>query len=381
MKRPIKIAFFGHDSTDAAIRRRITAFQDDGLNVVGYMMHRRDPGHLDWENIDLGETKDGAFLHRIRAIFRGAEIARTHANALVDADLIYARNLDMLALAFLAKRKLNLDVPVVYECLDVHRKLSGTGLISKILRIVEGRLLARCAGLIVSSPGFIKHHFEIYYPGSYDAYLVENRLASAAGIHRRPAAMKVPESRPLQIGWVGILRCKRSLELLAQVADSLPEKVHIHLHGLPARNEIPVFEPVIESRPNMTYHGRYASPEDLHDIYRDLDLVWAGDFMEAGHNSVWLLPNRIYEGGYYGVPALAPSQTETANWIESHGVGLTVNEPLEHELQSVIARLEQNRDKIDHYKSVLSKKPKDIYVQPPGFLSNLIRQILEGDKG
>jgi len=107
------IAFFGHDAADAAIRRRVQAFQDDHLTVTGYMMHRRAPGELAWENVDLGETRDGAFLQRIKSIFSGASLAAKDAERLRTADLIYARNLDMLALAFLTKRKLKLKTPVV----------------------------------------------------------------------------------------------------------------------------------------------------------------------------------------------------------------------------------------------------------------------------
>jgi len=257
------IAFFGHDSADAANRRRVQAFQDDGLRVTGYMMHRRDPGDLSWENVDLGETQDSAFVQRIRSIFSGASVAAGDADRLRSADVIYARNLDMLALAFLTKRKLKLDLPVIYESLDVHRMLSRTDLIGRAIRSIEHQT--------------------------------------------------APDARPLHLGWVGNLRCKRSLDLLAEVADKLGDKVHIHLHGIPARTEIPVFEPVIDARPNMTYHGRYKSPEDLSSIYENLDVVWAGDFMEAGHNSVWLLPNRIYEGGYYGVPSIAPTGTQRPN--------------------------------------------------------------------
>ncbi|MCR9268700.1 MAG: hypothetical protein NXH72_01805 [Hyphomonadaceae bacterium] len=374
--RPIHIAFFGHDSADAANRRRVQAFQDDGLGVTGYMMHRRDPGSLFWDNVDLGETRDSAFLQRIRSIFSGASIAAEDAARLRAADLIYARNLDMLALAFLTKRKLKLDTPVVYESLDVHRMLSRTDLFGRAFRSLEHRLLKRCRALVVSSPGFVENHFERYYPGDYKAYLIENRLAAGAEYGARPAAKVSAEVDPLQIGWIGKLRCKRSLDLLAQTADQLGPRVHIHLHGIPARTEIPVFEPVIEARDNMTFHGRYRSPEDLSAIYEKLDVVWAGDFMEAGHNSVWLLPNRIYEGGYYAVPSIAPAGTQTAAWITDHGVGFTVEERLEETLPRFVEDLLSKRDQILDYQKVLLSKSTDVFVQPAGFLSNIIREIL-----
>ena len=96
------VAFFGHDAGDAAVRRRVQAFRDDGISVTGFMMRRGEADQTAWDNIDLGRTHDGAFLQRIRQVFAGADIAAKQRDVLLDADVIYARNLDMLACAFLA---------------------------------------------------------------------------------------------------------------------------------------------------------------------------------------------------------------------------------------------------------------------------------------
>ena len=303
----MRIAFFGHDALDAAVRRRIQTFLDSDMNVTGFTMRRGDMRALPWENIDLGLTKDGALIARVASVFTGARKAARHKDKLAATDVIYARNLDMLACAFLAKRLSGLKTPVIYECLDVHRLLCGSGMVNRMMRWLEGALLKRTIGLVVSSPGFLTHHFERHYQGSYKARIVENRLAAGADYGARPNTAQIEQKRPVntpvRIGWVGVLRCQRSLDLLCAAAQELGPGIEIHLHGIPARTEIPIFEPVIEKHENMQYHGRYKSPEDLASLYAGLDVVWAGDFMEAGYNSVWLLPNRIYEGGYYATPA------------------------------------------------------------------------------
>ena len=129
-----RIAFFGHDAADAAIRRRVRGFLDDGLQVTGFMMRRRDPGALDCEHVDLGETRDGAFMQRIWQVFAGARRAAADRARLAAADVIYARNLDMLACAFLARRHAGLVTPVIYESLDVHRLLTRSDLVGKAMR-------------------------------------------------------------------------------------------------------------------------------------------------------------------------------------------------------------------------------------------------------
>jgi succinoglycan biosynthesis protein ExoL len=370
-----RIAFFGHDAADAAIRRRVRGFLDDGLQVTGFMMRRRDPGALDCEHVDLGETRDGAFMQRIRQVFAGARRAAADRARLAAADVIYARNLDMLACAFLARRHAGLVTPVIYESLDVHRLLTRSDLVGKAMRRLERSLLKRTVGLVVSSPGFIRNHFEKHYAGDYRAFLVENRLAPGASYGTRPGVPGPGASgatRPLRLGWVGNLRCKRSFELLCQLADQFPDQLEVRLHGVPSRTEIAVFEPMIDVRPNMTFSGRYRSPEDLAGIYDNLDVVWAGDFMEAGYNSVWLLPNRIYEGGYYCTPSIAPSRTQTAAWLMQHDCGILVDEPLDQTLPQLIASLVADRGPIAERAAALARAPDNTFIQPPGFLASIV---------
>jgi succinoglycan biosynthesis protein ExoL len=374
-----RIAFFGHDAADAAVRRRVRGFLDDGLQVTGFMMHRRDPGRLDWKNVDLGETRDGAFLQRIRQVFAGARLAAAERETLAAADIIYARNLDMLACASLAKRHAGLDTPVIYESLDVHRLLTRTDFIGAAMRALERRLLKRTAGLVVSSPGFLRNHFEKHYAGDYRAFLVENRLAPGASYGVRPSGPEpdaCSTAKPLRLGWVGNLRCKRSFDLLCQLADQFPDQLEVRLHGVPSRTEISVFEPMIDARPNVTFFGHYRSPEDLAGIYDNLDVVWAGDFMEAGYNSVWLLPNRIYEGGYYCTPSIAPSGTETAAWLTQHDCGILVDEPLNQTLPQLVANLVADRGPIAERAAALARLPDDTFIQPPGFLASIVARCL-----
>lgn len=375
-----RIAFFGHDAGDAAVRRRALGFVADGLDVVGFMMRRGDPAPTPWPNTDLGQTFSGAYLQRIKSIVTGARAAAAARDTLASADVIYARNLDMLATAFLAKRMARLDTPVIYECLDVHRLMTRKDAIGTVFRMAERALLKRCRRLVVSSPGFLTHYFELRHPGAYKAVLLENRIAEGGAGAPRPlpgqAAAEPPS--PLRIGWVGVLRCRRSLDLLMDVARRLGDRVRIDLFGVPALREIPDFHERVSRLPNLRFHGRYQSPEDLPGIYRNLDVVWAGDFMEAGYNSVWLLPNRLYEGGYFGVPPIAPAGTQTARWISDRKAGFVLPEPLDRTLPDLAGQIEADRRRIAEYRTALLNLPDEYFVQPPGMLRGLIDDALSG---
>jgi succinoglycan biosynthesis protein ExoL len=376
-----RVAFFGHDAADAAVRRRVQGFRDDGLEVVGFMMRRKDEVETDWENVDLGRTYDAAYGQRIRSILAGARLAAAHEPKLASASVIYARNLDMLATAFLAKRHTGLKTPVIYEALDVHRLLTRKDLIGLMLRRIEAMLLSRSRRLVVSSPGFLENHFEVHHKGRFRAHLIENRLAAGADYGPRPARNIGSTAGPLRIGWVGVLRCWRSFGLLLELARRFEKDVRIVMHGAPALTEIPDFHHRIHGLTNVEFHGRYSAPEDLARIYAGLDVVWAGDFMEAGYNSVWLLPNRLYEGGYYAVPSIAPAGTQTAKWIDERSAGFTVEENLAETLPSLIEKLIVDRGSIGERRERLLDVPASTFVQPAGELSALVEDALRDKPG
>lgn len=366
------IAFFGHNSKDAAVRRRAIAMQRAGFDVVGYMPHRGAPAKdLPFDVIDLGETQDNAYAKRIAAIRQGAKIAQSHPGPLQHAGMIVARNLDMLAMAAKVKKRLSLKAPLVYECLDIHHRLTGNSLPARLLRGLEVRLLAQCDLVVTSSPRFETAHFMQYYPGQYRHFLVENRLVAGDAFGSRPTEVQMPEAGRLKIGWFGNLRCRRSLELMKGLARNFPSQIEIILRGYPALSVIPDLEGEIASIPNIRYEGRYRAPQDLESIYGEVDLVWAGDWYETGANSLWLLPNRIYEGGYFATPALAPLGTETGRWIARNSAGAVLDEPIEEKLNALIAGLLQDPAPIMEWQKALLGLPQDTFVEPPTLMRDL----------
>lgn len=371
----MRIAFFGHDAGDAAVRRRVEGFRRDGLEVMRFMMRRSDATREDDADIDLGRTFDADYLQRLTRIASGARIAASQKALLASSDVIYARNLDMLATAFLAKSWTGLSTPVVYECLDVHRLLTRSDMIGSAMRRVEGSLLRKCRRLVVSSDAFILRHFEPRYGNLCPAVLIENRMAPGTAYGPRPG-QEPGRTGPLRIGWVGVLRCARSLDLMRSLVREFGEAIRVDLHGTPALTEIPDFHERVAETPGLMFHGRYKAPEDLRRIYADLDVVWAGDFMEAGFNSLWLLPNRLYEGGYYGVPAIAPQGTRTAEWIDRVGAGFTLPEDLSRSLPQLIGRMIESRTEIAARRERLLSLPDTAFIQPEGELRTLIEEAL-----
>jgi len=326
----MNIGYLVHDLGDPAVARRVAMFRKGGATVDLYGFRRSDAAIPTVSGVvahDLGQTRDGRLAERALSVLQRRLSVRRWADGLRRADVIVARNLETLVLAHAAKRLLGLAAPLVYELLDIHSAMVKDHPVSALLRRYEGRLLRDCDGVIVSSPAFERDYLARYHARRPAALLVENKVFS--NTEARPARPALPMGPPWRLGWFGVIRCKRSLAGLSALAKAHPGLVEIHISGKIANTDLGDVDKIISETPNLFYHGPYRYPDDLQKIYGDVHFVWAVDFYEAGFNSSWLLPNRLYEGGLHGVVPIALRGMETGNWLERHGVGLLMDSPFE----------------------------------------------------
>lgn len=324
----LHVLYLVHDVSDPAVRRRIIMLKAGGARVTlaGFRRTQELENVEGVTPIDLGITRDGRFAQRLGAVAMAATRIAASLKAVDAPDVILARNLEMLALAQRARSAFSSSAPIVYECLDIHRLALREDFVGKGLRGAE-RLLGRNVGLLLtSSPAFVKHYFERF--GQIDApiELIENKLLE---LEPRTDALPspAPAGEPWRIGWFGALRCRKSLDLLADFTRRMEGRFEVVLRGRPALSEFPVFHGFVESEPHLTFKGAYRNPEDMADIYAQAHFAWAIDFFEEGQNSTWLLPNRLYEGCRFGTVPIAMAGTVTASFLERHKIGLVLSEP------------------------------------------------------
>ncbi len=335
------ILYLVHDLRDAAVRRRVRFLREGGATVALFGFERQAGAGAGArpEGQVLGSTRNGEFGQRIAATIRAALFSRRWRGAMRDSEVIVARTLEMLLIAVLVRARLRLSTPIVYECLDIHRLMTNRGPAGRVLRWIEQRLLDRSALLIVSSPRFIDRYFEQAHRRLPRWMLLENKLL---GSDLAPGASEArrPDGPPWRIGWLGILRCRRSLALLADLVRTAGGAVQVDIHGRPALDAIPDFHDIVAATPGMTFHGGYDRATDLGRLYGGVHFNWTLDFYEAGFNSEWLLPNRLYEGGMFGAVPLALGTVQTGRWVADHDCGVLLTEPLPQALQRFFAGLD-----------------------------------------
>lgn len=335
----MKVAYFVHDLHDAAVARRIAMMQAGGLEpvVLGFRRSLLAPTDIGGAPaIDLGRTADARLGQRAAAVLRNWLFVSRIGKAVEGCSVFMARNLESLILAArVAGGRRN--VRLVYECLDIHRTLLGKRRVDRLIQRIEQSHLDRVNLLLTSSPAFLSNYFTPRLPPTEPALLVENKVLRIAGTPSRPE-LERDVGPPWTIGWFGMLRCRRSLDMLAALTKLAGGKVRVLMAGKPALSEIPDFEQRVRETDGLDYVGPYGA-DDLPGLYRQTHFTWAIDYFEEGLNSSWLLPNRLYEGSFHGSVPIALDHVETGAWLRRRDAGILVRDPV-IELATLLGRLD-----------------------------------------
>lgn len=327
----MKLAYFVHDLSDPAVARRLRMLKAGGAQpvVLGFCRAETAPDALEGcPTVHLGRTYDARLGHRAKMTALTALKARRFRHLLAGAEVVMARQLEMLAIAHAARLACGLHARVIYEALDVHRIMVQDTVKGLAMRTVEKALLKRSDLLVVSSPAFLDAYFRPIQGLGDDVHtpvmLVENKVLELGG-HAAPRPGP-PAGPPWRIGWMGAIRCRKSLDILTSLAARRPDLTEVHIHGRPAYTEFDDFDAQVAAVPNVRFGGAYTAA-DLPRLYGDVHFCWAIDFMEEGLNSSWLLPNRLYESARYGCTPVALEGVQTGRYLAEHGFGVRLGRP------------------------------------------------------
>jgi succinoglycan biosynthesis protein ExoL len=315
------LAIFAQDQNDARVAKRIQALADRGWEVTGFTFHRpRADGNRQpqWENVELGPTHHRAYRHRFLALIKALPKVWRHRRRIAAARVLYAINFDNALLALAGRFVGRSKVSLVVEIADIQPAFMRPGVFAALLRWAERRVLRRCRCLVTTSPRYTREYFRPIQRYFGPVFLLENKVYPSNGLEAQSTGAPAP-GPPWIIGYFGAFRCQRSLDIIKQVARALPDTVRFKLRGFPSSIDADRFHREIAEIGNIDFRGPYRYPDDLPELYDGVHFNWCFDFQDV--NARWLLPNRIYEGGLFRVPALAARDDETGAWTARHQSG------------------------------------------------------------
>lgn len=360
----LRVLYLVHDLADPAVRRRVMMLEAGGaiVTLAGFRRTHGIPAELHrLSPIDLGRTADGKFAQRLKAVAAAAMSLGSKLGRIDRPDVIIGRNLEMLALAVRARSFFAADVPIVYECLDIHRLLLGENGVSRAMRRAERALGSKTSLLLTSSPAFVRDYFRRFEQMDAPVVLLHNKVLELA---EQPSSVDGPAppdtDEPWVIGWFGALRCRKSLQLLAEFTRRMQGRFEVVLRGRPAYSEFASFDGFVTAEPFMRFEGAYRNPEDLPRIYGAVHFAWAIDFFEEGLNSSWLLPNRLFEGCRYGAVPVAMRRTETGRFLSGRRMGILLDEASPQGLAECLGSID--RDAYTHLRERVCAEDRSTWV-------------------
>ncbi len=238
---PTKICYFAHDLADPAIHRRVRMLIQGGANVttIGFRRSAEPVTVIHGTPvIDLGRTVDGMLAKRALTVAQAFSKLKVLAEHLRGADVVLCRNLEMLVLASRARSLYAPQAALVYECLDIHHLLLSDGAPGAALRALETRLWRNVGLLLTSSPAFIENYFRRRNFGA-PIRLVENKVLGFEDEYAPVGERKRPSGPPWRIGWFGMIRCRRSLDILSSIARAADGAIEVAIRGQPSRAVFP----------------------------------------------------------------------------------------------------------------------------------------------
>lgn len=340
VKRTRTAVFFAPDISDVSTVKRAETFIAHGYQLLVFGFRRGNYNRdfePSWPYTPLGRTQDRQYGRRIAALLGAIPRVVAKHRALRKAAFYYARNIDQLLLALLAKVIGRQRARVIYEVLDVQPAFVGAGWRSRLLRHVERLALRHVDLLVVSSPGFLRHYFQPLQDYRKPWFLLENKLpanfAAITGARRDSGGTRArAHGYRWVVGYCGLIRGQETLDLILRLAERLQGLVLFKFYGVFTTVDRQAFVDATTRLSNVVYEGDYVNPRDLESIYSDLDFAWAIDLENRAHNSRWLLPCRFYEAGYFGVPCLTAGGFEVGRRVSERQIGWNVSEPYEEEL-------------------------------------------------
>lgn len=349
----MKITFLLPVASDALHYRRIKALERAGAQSR-ILAFERDyyPGKLQpGEYESLGRLQHRHYSRRYMPYLKAISKVRA---AVREADVLFVFGLDLLLLGWLASRALGKRLKIVYEVDDVREVLMGNGLLSRSLRWLE-RFLLQSVDLLVTVTEPLLQGYFLGIQGLTDLryQVIENKLDNDA----LAQIESLTKDGILRIGYFGLIRCRRSWEVLKKAAERGNGRVQVYVRGMSINLEN--LEEEARRLPYVEYGGPYLVPDDLPALYGQVNVVWVA-YYHGESNVLWGHAHRFFEACYFKLPMFGQVGTPDGRIIEELGVGTSIDLL---DVESTVDRiLHISEAELDQWRENVTKLPQDVYV-------------------
>lgn len=337
----MKIVFILETIDAPRMLKRIQEFIDKQYEVEVYgFRHFREKSlnqPVGFKINIIGEINQASYLRRIKGIIKG--IRKVLKATKGQKVLYYIPNLDMAMFFRMLSR-----ADYVFEESDLKHTYVHSKFIQGVLEWIDKKVIRRSVVSAFTSEGFVKYHFGDNPPANI--CYVFNRL------NAKILDLPIPGSRNVNInnikfGFVGKATFRSIFDFAKIVAEKYPEH-EMHFYGTTDTSYESQVKTLSEY-PNFFLHGRFKNPDELPEIYNNVDLVLALYDVDA-INVLYAEPNKLYEAMYYRKPIIVSSGTYLAEKVNRLGIGFDIDSTDMSKIDAFISGLTEQciKEKIDN---------------------------------
>lgn len=321
-----KILFVLPVPTQPRFSKRIKMFSEKGYNITvasferDYFNKNELPTGIKYYS--LGKIQHQNYLKRIPKMILSLRIL---IPLIKRNTTIYFFSPEMLILLsrFLSKKEL------LFEIGDIREIKAGNPL-AKLFNIYYQKALSQSQSIIVTSEGFRSYISEKFNLNKEKIKVVENKLL----LEDFPveSQKKFQTITHFTLGIVGLFRYKNILNFLEAYTQK-PRRFKIILYG-----GGPILDDIYKYVDNdmIHYRGQFKYPDDLSQIYEELDLSFTM-YNSDDLNVRLALPNKLYESIYFRKPILVSKNTFLEQKVLDYRVGFSWNQ---NDMDGLVSYLE-----------------------------------------
>lgn len=294
---------------DPHYRKRVEEFINNGYRVQVYGFKRK--GHtlpdLPYEPIVLGEIEERNYSARLN-LFRTS--IKSIAPTCKDKIVFYS-SLDVAIFG-----RIYIKSPYIYEVCDLTELTIGNKVIRNLLSCTNKIVIKNSLKTIVTSEGFIEY-FGRKLADKF--HLIPNKVSPNIPTY-------IERNRKLgdviRIGFVGVIRFETIYRFIKVCAD-YGRNIEVHLHGIYSEADEWAVKTKNITADNVYYHGRFNNPEDLPEIYENIDILLCTYTPSLG--VMYAEPNKLYEAIYFRCPIIVSENVFLGEKVKRMGVGYAIN--------------------------------------------------------
>jgi len=322
------VTFINNAWGDSHNLARIHGIESRGILTRIYAYRRSYyPDRTDKEFIDLGFVEPGPTK---RIVLYLKAFAKLLFSTIDDDQIFYVFGLDNLFLVNCLKIFRWKQFKIVYEIPDIQDFQLRTDVVGKVITSVERWLIKRTDLVVLTSNAFETGYFnELRHVELNQSIVIENKVHSS-GLDEN----SIPPIRKLEpdqvhgkivIGYFGLLRCEKTIRFLDRLTRS-SEDFYVVMRGVLLKTGH--LESMIQENKNISFLGKYVSPDHLKAMYEEIDLCWAAypfTTSDAPGNWQWARTNRYYESGFHKTPMIVRKDTADAELVELVRIGISID--------------------------------------------------------